>query len=86
MGSTTSSLFERLRELIADTLLWLENPGAVTRDAKLAELGMDSLSGLDLLLAMEEEFEVRFPQELLTATTFDTCESLEAALKSLGAS
>lgn len=83
--SERPSVFDRLKTLIVLTIDGLEDGSGVTRDAKLVDLGMDSMSGLDLLLAMEEEFVVRFPQHLLTNETFDSRGSLEAALHSLGA-
>jgi acyl carrier protein len=36
-------------------------PGAVTIDATFAELGIDSLDGVNILFALEEEFKIDIP-------------------------
>ena len=79
------SVSNRLRALILDNVEQVADASAVTGDARLAGLGMDSVSGLDLLLAMEEEFNVSFPNEMLTNEVFESHGTLEAALQSLGA-
>ena len=80
----TPPVADRLRDLIVESIDEINGADTLTSDARLADLGMDSVSGLDLLLAMEEEFDVRFPEELLTNEVFESPGSLETVLKSLG--
>lgn len=75
---------DRLRDLIVESIDEIKDTNAVTSGTRLADMGMDSVSGLDLLLAMEEEFDVKFPEDLLTNEVFESHSSLETALKSLG--
>ena len=83
---STPSLADRLKELVIDNINGIEDAGTLTSEARLVDLGMDSVSGLGLLLAIEEEFEVRVPEDLLMANeTFEICGNLETALQSLGA-
>ncbi|WP_433272778.1 phosphopantetheine-binding protein [Actinosynnema sp. CS-041913] len=49
----------------------------------LAELGLDSMSTIGLLLDLEESFEVRFPDDALSPETFATASSLWAVLSRL---
>jgi acyl carrier protein len=49
----------------------------------LPELGLDSMSAIELVLAIEEVLEVRFPEPLLVRETFVTLASLESAVRSL---
>ena len=75
---------DRLRSLIVQSIERSTDAHTVTPDARLADLGLDSVSGLSLLLAMEEEFDVTFPEDLLTNDVFESLASLETALKALG--
>ena len=83
--ANTGSVANRLRALIVESVEDIKDADAVTSDANLMDMGMDSLSGLDLLLAMEEEFGVRFPEEMLTNEVFESHGTLLTALTSLGA-
>jgi acyl carrier protein len=52
-------------------------------DAELESLGLDSMSAIDLLLALEETFEIVFPDAMLTPEVFRSARSLESAVQSL---
>ncbi|AUS82036.1 phosphopantetheine-binding protein [Actinoalloteichus sp. AHMU CJ021] len=52
-------------------------------DRRLIDLGLDSMSTVGLLVDLEQEFEVEFPDEALTAETFGTAESLWVVLAGL---
>ena len=81
---SASSIVERLRVLIVEAIDEIDDVDILTTAAKLRDLGIDSVSGLNLLLAMEEEFDVKFPEDMLTNEVFESPSSLAAALKSLG--
>ncbi|CAN2253913.1 Acyl carrier protein [Bacillus subtilis] len=49
----------------------------------LKDLGLDSMASIDLLLELEDQFNVSFPDELLTEETFETGQRLLDALKKL---
>jgi diaminopimelate decarboxylase len=62
-----NALFEQtLREHLP--LLAAEDP--ITADLALADHGLDSLATVNLLVRLEDEYEVMIPDESLTATTF----------------
>lgn len=50
-------------------------------DAPLAEVGLNSLHSVALLVALEQRFAVRFPPELIDATTFRTVRSMADAVR-----
>jgi len=54
--------------------------GAIDPDANLAELGVDSLGVVGLLGDIESAFNLRMPDELLTAETFGSPRSLAQAI------
>lgn len=45
-------------------------------DVPLAELGLDSLNTMNLLVEVEDRFDVRFPDETLTPATFASANTL----------
>lgn len=57
----------------------------LTPDVLLADLGLDSLELVSLLLHLEETFAIMFPDELLNNETFATASSLWSAIAGLGA-
>lgn len=56
---------------------------AVAPDAALRDLGLDSMRAVELLFALEDGYDIVFPDELLTDATFATAGSLWAAIESL---
>lgn len=55
-------MFERVQEVLADQLGLEENE--IKPESKLKEdLGADSLDMVELIMAMEEEFDVEIPDE-----------------------
>jgi acyl carrier protein len=46
----------------------------------LTDLGLDSMSAIELVLELEDELGVQFPEELLVRETFSTFAALEAAV------
>lgn len=74
--------FERLvRENVS--LLTDEEP--LTPDADLASLGMDSLNMLGLMVAVEAEYAITIPTDLLVSNTFATPGALWKAVRRLRA-
>ncbi len=55
-------IFERIKELLADQLD--TSTDVMTMDSNIAtDLGADSLDVVELLIAIEDEFEVEIPDE-----------------------
>jgi acyl carrier protein len=55
-------------------------------DARLADLGMSSIKMVNLMLAVEAEFNLVIPQGEITPATFESIASLEALLERLASS
>lgn len=57
-----SDTFEKVKKIVADQLE--VDPDKVTPEATFAEdLGADSLDTVELVMALEEEFEIEIPDE-----------------------
>ena len=60
--------FEQVRDIIVETLGC--DAEQVTMDASLADdLGADSLASVELVMALEEKYEIEIPSEELTELT-----------------
>jgi acyl carrier protein len=56
----------------------------VTSDLYMS--GLSSHASVNVMLALENEFDVEFPVEMLTKATFQSISSIQAALQKLGVS
>ena len=63
--------------------LRLVKQDSVEYDAELAQLGLDSMTAVAVLLDMEKTFGIRFPDEMLVEGTFRTARKLKAAVQLL---
>jgi acyl carrier protein len=71
---------ERFVSLLASMLKFLgDRP--VTPDSSLRDLGLDSMESVQLLFAIEDEYDVVVPEEQLTGSTFATAGSLWAVVQ-----
>ncbi len=53
--------------------------------ADLYQAGMTSHASVNVMLALEDHFDVEFPDRMLTRSVFESVESIEAALRELRA-
>jgi acyl carrier protein len=61
--------------------------GAANLDgnADLFDLGMTSHASVNVMLALEDSFDIEFPDEMLRKSTFESVNAITAALGGLGA-
>ena len=52
-------------------------------DASLYEAGMTSHASVNVMLALEDAFDVEFPDEMLKRSVFETVANISGALRSL---
>ncbi|MGW5701168.1 phosphopantetheine-binding protein [Amycolatopsis japonica] len=63
---------ERFNLVLRKHLTNLEPGQDLTADAKLKDLGLNSMRTIDLLFDLEDEFGVQLPDEAMTDSTFAT--------------
>jgi len=56
---------------------------SINYDVELAQLGLDSMTAVAVLLDMEKTFNIRFPDEMLVEGTFRTAGRLKEAVQML---
>ena len=81
--SGASSPHERVVGLIARILERPPGSDPLPVGARLNELGMSSMKMINLMLAIEVEFDVSIPQADITPDNFDSIASVEALVKRL---
>jgi acyl carrier protein len=69
--------FERVRQRLASRLKI--DPGTIGADHRLDALGVDSLTALELVFDLEEDFKLSIPneQERAFATVRDVCDAID---------
>lgn len=85
MSGTDASdpaIVSRLQETLTSHLRNV-SPDVEWNTVRLPDLGLDSMSAIELVLTIEERFGVQFPDELLVRETFETLSSLESAVRSM---
>lgn len=73
----------KFEETLRGFLPLLADTEPIRPDLRLADLGLDSLATVSLLLEVEEAFEVTIPDHLLTEDTFATPAGLWSVVESL---
>ena len=71
---------DRLLRLVAQILGRPEAAGALPADARLNELGMSSIKMVNLMLAVETEFDLTIPQGDITPENFRSVAAVEDLL------
>jgi acyl carrier protein len=68
--------------LLSRHLPFLGDTG-LTADADLRDLGLDSMGAVELILAVEERYDIEFTDDVLTDETFGTAGSLWRAIEAM---
>jgi acyl carrier protein len=75
---------ERIRKVLATHGRLPVEADGLPDDANLYSVGMTSHASVNVMLALEEEFDVEFPDEMLTRSAFESINSISGALETLG--
>lgn len=73
---------ETLKELIVERLFLDIEPGDIETDVELVEYGVDSFLLLELIVAIEEMFDVKFEQTDITSETLRSVQALTELVRS----
>ena len=74
---------EQIRAIVADHGRLLVDPKTLEADSDLYQAGLTSLSTVNLMLALEEHFDVEFTDKMLGRKTFGSLRSLAEAIEEL---
>ena len=74
---------ERIRKVIGEHARLAVDASTLADDADLYKAGMTSHASVNLMLALENEFDVEFPDRLLKRSVFESVASIRSALEEL---
>jgi acyl carrier protein len=73
----------QIREVLATHGRMAADPREVDERADLYELGLTSHASVDVMLALEDAFDIEFPDEVLKKSTFASIHNIEQVVESL---
>ncbi len=76
---------ELVREIVGSYGSLLVELDTVGEQDDLFELGMTSHATVNVMLALEDTFEIEFPEELLTKETFESIAAMSSVVRDLAA-
>jgi len=79
-----SSIPARVRTLLKESGAIQGDIGALADDADLYAAGLSSHATVNLMLALEEAFDIEFPDRLLRRRTFSSVAAIAEALIEIG--
>ncbi len=74
---------EAIRTVLAQEGKLLGEAASIAADADLYEEGLTSHATINVMLALEEAFDVEFPDRLLRKHTFSSIRAIREALKEI---
>jgi acyl carrier protein len=83
MNDTTSAV---IRRVLHDHARLPGDAEALDDHADLFQAGMSSHASVNVMLALEDTFDVEFPDEMLKRSMFESIAAIEAAILQLRAS
>jgi acyl carrier protein len=78
-----SVMHNQIREVLAAHGRMAVDPHQVDDQADLYELGLTSHASVDVMLALEDEFDIEFPEEVLKKATFESVHNIAQVIEGL---
>ena len=78
-----SQTTQTIRRILVEHASLSKNPAALLDDADLYEAGMTSHASVNVMLALEGEFGIEFPDEMLTRNMFESIAAMQSAVEEL---
>lgn len=74
---------DQIRDVLAAHGRMAIDPGQVDERADLYELGLTSHASVDVMLALEDEFDIEFPDDVLKKSTFESVHNIAQVIEGL---
>ena len=79
----TRSMNDAIRAVLRDHARLSVDAPALADDADLFEAGMSSHASVNVMLALEGEFEIEFPDHMLKRSVFESIAAMRSAIEEL---
>jgi len=76
---------DKIRQIIQDHGRMPVDVSTLADDADLYQAGMTSHASVNVMLALEDDFDVEFPDQMLKRSVFESVAAIRSALDELGA-
>jgi acyl carrier protein len=77
------NILNRIQQVIADYADIETEASTLALDDSLFDAGMSSRASVGVMLGLESEFDIQFPEELLKREVFESVRSIAIAVESL---
>jgi acyl carrier protein len=74
---------EKIRKILKDHGRLSKDAEAIADDADLYQAGLTSHASVNVMLALEGEFDVEFPDHMLKRSVFESISAMRAAISEL---
>jgi acyl carrier protein len=74
---------DQIRDVLATHGRMAVDPREVDEQADLYQLGLTSHASVDVMLALEDEFDIEFPDEVLKKSTFASVRNIAQVVEGL---
>ncbi len=78
-----SPMTDRIHRILAEHARLSTDPTLLADETDLYQAGMTSHASVQVMLALEDEFDVEFPDAMLKRSVFESVASIAAALDQL---
>lgn len=79
------ALADEIRDVVKDHANLAVDAAGLTEETDLYNCGMTSHASVNLMLALEERFEIEFPDRMLRRRAFESISAIRAAIEELKA-
>jgi acyl carrier protein len=76
---------QAVRDVLRDHARLPVDVGSIGADADLFAAGMSSHASVSVMLALEDSFDIEFPDAMLKRSVFETIASIDAAVREIRA-
>ena len=83
MSSTSQSATDKIRDVIRSYARLPVEVESLADEDDLYQAGMTSQASVNVMLGLEDAFDVEFPDRMLTRSVFESIASIRAALAEL---
>jgi acyl carrier protein len=81
---TTAETREQVRQVISEHARLPVEVASLSDDADLFAAGMTSHASVNLMLALEDSFDLEFPDHMLKRSVFESVSAISTAIDELG--
>ncbi len=79
----TDNMTDEIRQIVADNGKLPVDVATLTEDDDLFDAGMTSHANVNVMLALEDVYDIEFPEELLRRSTFQTLAAIRDTIETL---